>query len=201
MKSFCNFLYLLYKVFEKDTGTNYSLSEINYFGHSLYEEGKFILEHKDKDLAMRYFEVGAIIMNGSCCFELAKIYEQYKEFNKALDYYEELEYLFDSKGTHIIGYQTAYMKLFTIKDEYLDYLKTFDKHVLNNKRINYTKSRKYLGVLLEVNDCKYIAPLSSPSEKYDYINGEIRKSVVPIIRIAISDVELLGKWKNIRYSF
>ena len=56
------------------------------------------------------------------------------------------------------------MKLFTIKDEYLDYLKTFDKHVLNNKGIKYTKSRKYLGVLLEVNDCKYIAPLSSPSE-------------------------------------
>lgn len=111
MKKFCNFLYLLHVVFEKEVCTNYSLSELNYFGSSLYKEGKFILEHKNKELAIRYFEAGAIIMNGDCCFELAKIYEQYKEFNKALDYYTELEYLFNCQGTHIIGYQTAYMKL------------------------------------------------------------------------------------------
>lgn len=87
------------------------------------------------------------------------------------------------------------MKLFTIKDEYLEYLKKFDKHVLNNKGESYTKSRKYLGVLLEINGCKYIAPLSSPSKSYDYINGKIRKSIVPVIRMAISETELLGTIK------
>ena len=51
------------------------------------------------------------------------------------------------------------MKLFTIQDEYLNYLKSFDRHVLNNKGENYIKTRKYLGVVLEINECKYIAPL------------------------------------------
>ena len=86
------------------------------------------------------------------------------------------------------------MKLFTIQDEYLNYLKSFDRHVLNNKGENYIKTRKYLGVVLEINECKYIAPLSSPSSTYDYINGKIRKSVIPIIRIVHND-ELLGTIK------
>ncbi|HEY4533771.1 MAG TPA: type III toxin-antitoxin system ToxN/AbiQ family toxin [Fusobacterium sp.] len=50
---------------------------------------------------------------------------------------------------------------------------------------------------MEVNHCKYLAPLSSPELKSDFNNGKIRKSIVPIIRIVklgTTDV-LLGKIK------
>lgn len=87
------------------------------------------------------------------------------------------------------------MRLFTVSDEFIDYLKQFDKNVMNHFGENYTQERKYIGVLLEINDCKYIAPLSSP-KKSDYNeNGEIRKSIVPIIRMAVSETELLGTIK------
>lgn len=88
------------------------------------------------------------------------------------------------------------MKLFTIQDEYLEYLKSFDDNVFNNKDDKYTKTRKYLGVLLEVNGCKYIAPLSSP-KKSDYMqDNKIRKSITSIIRmIDTQENKLLGTIK------
>lgn len=88
------------------------------------------------------------------------------------------------------------MKLFNIQDEYLEYLKSFDDNVFNNKDDKYTKTRKYLGILLEVNDCKYIAPLSSP-KKSDYTeDNKIRKSVTSIIRMVdTQENKLLGTIK------
>ena len=74
------------------------------------------------------------------------------------------------------------MKLYEVDEEYIDYLKNFDNKVLNHSGERYKYIRKYTGILLTINDCDYIAPLSSPS-KTDYKDGEIRKSVVPIIRI------------------
>ena len=48
---------------------------------------------------------------------------------------------------------------------------------------------------MNINECKYIAPLSSPNKKTDYLeSGEIRKSIVPIIRI-VSNENLLGTIK------
>lgn len=75
------------------------------------------------------------------------------------------------------------LKLFEIEEEYIKYLQQFDKLVLNYSGDSYSKSRKYLGILLEINGLKYIAPLSSPNKKTDYEGVEIRKSIIPIIRI------------------
>ena len=66
------------------------------------------------------------------------------------------------------------MKLYEISDSYLDYLKSFDDRVLNRLGEKYRHTRKYLGILLRINDCDYIAPLSSPSQT-DYLNGAISK--------------------------
>ncbi|BBM51094.1 type III toxin-antitoxin system like protein [Leptotrichia trevisanii] len=89
------------------------------------------------------------------------------------------------------------MKLYEISDSYLDYLKSFDDRVLNRLGEKYRHTRKYLGILLKINDCDYIAPLSSPSQT-DYLNGAIRKSIIPIVRIIKSksgETTLLGKIK------
>lgn len=86
------------------------------------------------------------------------------------------------------------MKLFNVSNEYIDYLKQFDKNIMNHSSKNYKKTRKYIGVLLEINNCKYIAPLSSP-KKTDYDEeGKIRKSIIPIIRI-VYDSRILGTIK------
>ncbi|MDC7955640.1 type III toxin-antitoxin system ToxN/AbiQ family toxin [Fusobacterium simiae] len=75
------------------------------------------------------------------------------------------------------------IQLFEVDDGYIQYLQQFDNKVLNHYGTNYVKSRKYLGVLISINNCDYVAPLSSPNPKTDYDNGVIRKSIIPIIRI------------------
>ena len=84
--------------------------------------------------------------------------------------------------------------LFTVDDNYIDYLRQYDSKVLKHSGEDYTTSRKYLGVLFEINGFKYLAPLSSPSETYDFKDGIIRKSLIPIIRM-VSENQLLGTIK------
>lgn len=75
------------------------------------------------------------------------------------------------------------MKFYFINSQYIDYLQQFDEQVKNYKGEKYIKERTYIGVLLEVNECKYLAPLSSP-KKTDYTeDGSLRKSIVPLIRM------------------
>ncbi len=80
-------------------------------------------------------------------------------------------------------FRGGFMKLYEVDESYINYLKLFDNRVLNYSGENYTKTRKYIGVLLKVNNCDYLAPLSSPNKKNDYTNRKIRKSNNFIIRI------------------
>lgn len=83
------------------------------------------------------------------------------------------------------------MKLYAISDEYIKYLRKFDKRVYDNKEDNRKMTRKYLGIVLKINKFNYYIPMSSP-KKSDYKNNKIRKSIIPIIRI-ISEEEVDGK--------
>ncbi|MCY7009189.1 type III toxin-antitoxin system ToxN/AbiQ family toxin [Fusobacterium simiae] len=89
------------------------------------------------------------------------------------------------------------IQLFEVDDGYIQYLQQFDNKVLNHYGTNYVKSRKYLGILISINNCDYVAPLSSPNPKTDYDNGVIRKSIIPIIRIVKlgKKAQLLGTIK------
>lgn len=82
------------------------------------------------------------------------------------------------------------MKLYAISDEYIKYLRNFDKRVYDNKENNRIMTRKYLGVVLEINNFNYYIPMSSP-KKSDYKDNKIRKSIIPIIRI-VSNEEIDG---------
>ena len=46
--------------------------------------------------------------------------------------------------------------------------------------------RKYLGIVLTINEMNYYIPMSSP-KKSDYKENEIRKSIVPIVRIVSNE--------------
>ena len=59
------------------------------------------------------------------------------------------------------------LKLFTIKDEFIDYLRKFDSRVLSNKQ----GKRPYVGIVCEINDSKYYVPLMSPKPKHLTMNN------------------------------
>lgn len=55
------------------------------------------------------------------------------------------------------------MKLYTIDDEYIDYLSQYDNLVALNKN----KTRPYVGIVLKINNISYFAPLYSPKLKHN----------------------------------
>lgn len=71
--------------------------------------------------------------------------------------------------------------LVRLDSKYCDYLRQFDKKV----SCNYDRKelRPFIGVLFEVNDCKYFAPLSSPKPKYKII-----KTTLDFLKIANGDL-------------
>ncbi len=54
------------------------------------------------------------------------------------------------------------MRFCHVKDSYIEFLRKYDERV----PINKNESRMYIGVVLEVDDHKYYAPLSSPKQKH-----------------------------------
>lgn len=54
------------------------------------------------------------------------------------------------------------LKLYKIKDAYVEYLHTFDDKVLFNKK----EKRVYIGIIYNISNVKYCIPLSSPKSKH-----------------------------------
>lgn len=54
------------------------------------------------------------------------------------------------------------MKIYRIKDDYIDYLRKYEPKVLENK----IEKRPYLGVVYNINSYEYFVPLSSPKPKH-----------------------------------
>lgn len=77
------------------------------------------------------------------------------------------------------------LNLYSVSDEYIEYLRNFDNRVYDNKQEIRIHTRKYLGVVLSINSFNYYIPFSSPKDTdyYDVEKTKIRKSIVPIIRI------------------
>ena len=81
------------------------------------------------------------------------------------------------------------LNLYSISDKYIKYLRKFEDKIYDNKEEIRVRTRKYLGIVLTVNDFNYYIPMSSP-KKSDYIDYEkkiIRKDTKTIIRIYNSD--------------
>lgn len=87
------------------------------------------------------------------------------------------------------------MKLYSITDGYIDYLIREHPHVYSNKENERVNSRKYIGVVLTVNDFNYFVPLSSPKPRDYFVdekgNKSIRKDSYTIFRI-IEEGKLRG---------
>ena len=77
------------------------------------------------------------------------------------------------------------LNLYSVSDKYIKYLRKFEDKIYDNKEEIRVRTRKYLGIVLTINNCNYYIPMSSP-KKSDYIDYEkriIRKDTKTIIRI------------------
>ncbi len=56
------------------------------------------------------------------------------------------------------------LKFYIVTEEYMTYLKKYDEKIMDNAGIK--NKRPYIGILFEINEKKYLAPLSSPKPKH-----------------------------------
>ena len=61
------------------------------------------------------------------------------------------------------------MDFYYIQDDYINYLRQFDKNVSINKH----ETRPYVGIVLTVNYMDYFAPLTSPKQKHKKMKNSI----------------------------
>lgn len=59
------------------------------------------------------------------------------------------------------------IKLYEVNPKYIDYLVPHAPHLFQNKQPGQHNERKYIGIVLIVNNMKYFAPLSSFKAKHE----------------------------------
>ena len=65
------------------------------------------------------------------------------------------------------------IKLYEVEPKYIDYLEPYAPHLFHNKKPGQQNERKYIGIVLCVNDIKYFAPLSSYKPKHDKMKNGV----------------------------
>ena len=65
------------------------------------------------------------------------------------------------------------LRFYEINPAYIDYLISFEPHLFRNKKENQQNSRKYIGIVLTVNELDYFVPLSSFKEKHNAMQESI----------------------------
>lgn len=58
------------------------------------------------------------------------------------------------------------IKFYEIDARYVEYLSQYAPHLFHNKKEEQRNSRKYIGIVLRINDTDYFAPLSSFKDKH-----------------------------------
>lgn len=62
------------------------------------------------------------------------------------------------------------IRIYEVQKDYIDYLKSFDELVPAEHPGK--KPRKYIGIVFEIDDCKYFAPLFSPKSKHKRMKND-----------------------------
>lgn len=81
-------------------------------------------------------------------------------------------------------------KIYSVSDKYILYLQEKYPNVYSDKIDNRTHTRKYVGVVITIEEFKYYIPMSSPKDSDYQVAGDlkvIKKNIIPIIRIVIKN--------------
>ena len=84
------------------------------------------------------------------------------------------------------------LRLYSVSDEYIEYLRQFFPNVYSNKEITRVHTRKYVGTVIHLEEYNYYIPMSSPKASDYQTAGDgkvIKKSIVPIIRIVVKNAK------------
>ena len=84
------------------------------------------------------------------------------------------------------------LRVYSVSDEYIDYLRVHDPNVYSNKVDKRTHTRKYIGVVIKLAGYNYYIPMSSPKDTDYQLAGDskvIKKSIVPIIRMVVKNTK------------
>lgn len=65
------------------------------------------------------------------------------------------------------------LNFYEVDDKYIEYLSLYDEKIMNAKIKERKFKRKYIGILFEINNVLYIAPLSSYKEKHNRMKERI----------------------------
>jgi len=98
------------------------------------------------------------------------------------------------------------LSFFTVEIEYINYLREIDSRVPITLKTDNSKLRPLIGVVLEINDSKFYAPLSSPKPKHysmktgqDFIKinsgiyGVINlNNMIPVLDKYITEIDVNG---------
>lgn len=67
------------------------------------------------------------------------------------------------------------MKFYTVSEAYAAYLKGIDSQIPNVVDVKYQNPKAFIGVVLEVEGHKYLAPLTSPKDWHSGLNNSSPK--------------------------
>ncbi len=59
------------------------------------------------------------------------------------------------------------MRIYNIKDSYIQFLRQYEMKVAENKH----EKRPYVGVVIKIGDVKYYTPFTSPKKKHQYMKN------------------------------
>ena len=65
------------------------------------------------------------------------------------------------------------IKLYEVDNSYIDFLSQYAPHLFLNKKVEQNYERKYIGIVLHINNFDYFAPLSSFKEKNIKMSNKI----------------------------
>lgn len=91
------------------------------------------------------------------------------------------------------------MKIYSVSDRYIEYLRKEEPNVYSNKMNERIHTRKYVGVVIQISNYNYYIPMSSPKNSDFQVAGDskvIKKSIVPIIRIVVKNNEGVKELKG-----
>ena len=79
------------------------------------------------------------------------------------------------------GNQVGNLKIYSVSDKYINYLRKSYPNVYSNKEKHRTHTRKYIGIVLELEGYHYYVPMSSPKDSDYQVAGDGK--VIQRIRI------------------
>ena len=84
------------------------------------------------------------------------------------------------------------IRFYEINAKYVDYLAPYAPHLFHNSKKGQANQRKYIGIVFQINDMEYFAPLSSFKPKHEKMKEGL--DFIKILRYAV----LLAEYRYIK---